>query len=48
MHLCNLDVGWYLPTLRYFGSFVIALNYLLLLSVKRSNLSTTLRSGLAM
>lgn len=47
MRLCNLDVSWYLPTLRYFGRFIIVLNYLLL-SVKRSNLSTTLRSGLAM
>ena len=35
MHSCDLGIGWCLPALRYFGSFIIVLNYSFLLSVKK-------------
>lgn len=35
VHSCDLGIGWCLPALRYFGSFVVVLNYSFLLSVKK-------------
>ena len=34
-HSCDLGICWCLPAPRYFGSFIIVLNYSFLLSVKR-------------
>lgn len=35
VHSCDLGIGWCLPALRYFRSFIVVLNYSFLLSVKK-------------